>query len=90
MPNQSDMKVITTLTKDQFNLFKSLGLIIDNEYFHLPQYFKNLGAGEFEVINFEDLSEDVKLTIEAIKFVKEKRKELSETNNGLMPEIFQH
>jgi len=61
MPNILDKTVITTFTKEQFDLFKSLGVIINNEYFHLPQYFKCLGAGEFEIITFKDLPEDVKM-----------------------------
>lgn len=67
MPNLLDKKIITTLTNEQFKLFQSLGLIIENEYFHLPQYFKNLGAGEFEIIYFNDLPEDIKQTINALK-----------------------
>lgn len=72
MPNQSDMKILTTLTKEQFDLFKSLAMIIDNEYYHLPQYFKNLGEGEFEVINFNQLPEDIKQTIEALGYTLKK------------------
>lgn len=89
MPNLLDKKIITTLTNEQVKLFQSLGLIIENEYFHLPQYFRNLGAGEFEIINFDDLPKDIKQTIQALEYVKKQREEMKQ-NNRLMPEIRVH
>lgn len=83
MPSIIDKQTITTLTKDQFDLIKSLGITIRNVngsyYYHLPKYFKYLGAGEFEVINFEDLPENVQGLAETDR-VKQILRELKVTD----------
>lgn len=69
MPNQSEVKIVTTFTKEQIKFLTSHALIHRDTftYYHLPQWFADLGKGEFEILTFDQLPdyvrEDLKDTI---------------------------
>lgn len=62
MPNNSELKVITTLTKDQIKLLQSLAVKHEDTftYYHIPFWFADLGKGEFEILSYEQLPDYVK------------------------------
>lgn len=68
--------MITTLTDEQFDLLKSMALVVPisetETYYHLPFWFRKLGEGKFQRLKMNDVPDGVKYSLDYYNGIKPK------------------